>query len=235
MSAHTVASAFADAAAALVGEPDVADILAHLLADCVTVMDADAVAILARDATGELSLLAASSHRATELELLQIQRSAGPCVDVIESNEALAVSGTAQLEERWEHVGRAIADAGFTAVEAYPMRWRGTVLGGLNVFSSRPTSAAHTAGVGQTFADIATLAVIYSMPISAEQAATRLHEALNARELVEQAKGVIAYVDGVDMSTAYDTLLRRADLNGEPLTRTADDVIAEQLHRRRGP
>jgi hypothetical protein len=36
------------------------------------------------------------------------------------------------------------------------------------------------------------------------------------------------------MSTAYDTLLRRAELSGEPLTRTANDVIAEQLHRRRG-
>jgi hypothetical protein len=233
MSATTVAAAFADAASALVGEPDVADILAHLVADCAEVMNADAVAILARDAIGELSLLVASSHRATELELLQIQRSVGPCVDVIDSDEALCVTGAAELEKRWQHVGTAITDAGFDAVEAYPMRWRGTVLGGLNVFRSRG-SEGPDAATGQAFADIATLAVIYSMPISAEQAATRLHEALNARELVEQAKGVIAYVDDVDMSAAYDTLLRRAEDSGQSLTRAAAAVVGEQ-HRQRSP
>jgi hypothetical protein len=230
--ADTVAKAFADAVAALVGEPDVADVLAHLVLDCAEVMEADAVALLARDQDGELSLLSASSHRATELELLQIQRSAGPCIDVIESNEAFSVSGARRIRERWPEVGRAIAEAGFESVEAYPMRWRGTVLGGLNVFRSAAPPERHGADVGQAFADIATLAVIYSMPVSADQAAARLHDALSARELVEQAKGVIAYLEGVDMSTAYDTLMRRAEDSGGTLTSTAAAVIAEQRRHR---
>ncbi len=230
-----VASALADTVSALVdGEPDVADILHHLVTDCSTVMGADAVAILTRDAAGELSLLSATSHRATELELLQMQRSTGPCIDVIETNEALMVSGVDHLTDRWPEVGHAIVDAGFESVEAFPMRWRGTVLGGLNVFRAAGPAGPMEAGVGQSFADIATLAVIYSMPISAEQAASRLHEALSARELVEQAKGVIAYVENVDMGAAYDLLLRRAEMSGETLTRTAAAVIeAQQQHHPR--
>jgi hypothetical protein len=228
LAATSVTAAFADAVSALVGEPDVADILAHLLTDCAAVMDAGAAAILARDASGELSLLSATSHRATELELLQIQRSTGPCVDVVETGEALTVTGAADIRARWEHVGEAIIDAGFDSIQAFPLRWRGTVLGGLNIFRSGAAETGHGAEVGQAFADIATLAVIYSMPISTEQAATRLQEALSARELVEQAKGVIAYTENVDMSTAYDVLIRRADRAGETLTRAAEALIGEQ-------
>jgi hypothetical protein len=230
--ATSVGEAFADAVSALVGEPDVADVLAHLVSDCAAVMGAEAVAILARDETGGLSLLAASSHRATELELLQIQRSTGPCVDVVESNEALSATGAAQLEERWQHVGRAIVQAGFDSVEAYPLRWRGTALGGLNVFRTTAPFGEADAAIGQAFADIATLAVVYSMPVAAEQAVSQLHEALSARDLVEQAKGVIAYVHDVDMSTAYNLLLERAELTGETLTHTATAVIDERRRSR---
>jgi hypothetical protein len=111
---------------------------------------------------------------------------------------------------------------------AFPLRWRGTALGGLNVFRSAAPADPRSAEIGQTFADLATLAVISSMPISTEQAAARLHEALSARELVEQAKGVIAYIENIDMGAAYDVLLRRAEMSGDTLTRTATAVIEAQ-------
>jgi GAF domain-containing protein len=228
---QTVVGAFADAVAALVGEPDVADILHHLVTDCAQVMHADAVAILARNADGELSLLSATSHRAAELEMLQAQRSAGPCIDVLVSNEAVSVSGSDQLRDRWLDVGRAIADAGFTSVEAFPMRWRGVALGGLNVFRSSPPPMPHDAELGQALADIATLAVVHSLPVSTEEAGVRLHEALSAREAVEQAKGVIAHLDNVDMSSAYDLLIRRAEVSGETLTQAALGVLLAQQRK----
>jgi AmiR/NasT family two-component response regulator len=66
--------------------------------------------------------------------------------------------------------------------------------------------------------------------VSTDQAAARLHEAISARELVEQAKGVIAYVDNVDMSAAYDSLIHRAETSGQTLTQTARAVLHAQ-HR----
>src|SRR3954453_4213440 len=129
------AASFAAAIEAVVrAEPDVADVLAHLVADCARVTSVDTCALMAMDGNGELSLLAAESHRAVEMELLQIQRSAGPCVDVIDSGRPLHVVGREAITERWGDVGQAVVDAGFEAVEANPMRWRGTVLGGLNIF-----------------------------------------------------------------------------------------------------
>jgi GAF domain-containing protein len=233
MAVTNLTQVVADALAALIGESDVTDVLARLVRDCAEVLGADSVAILARDDAGELALLSATSHRAIELELLQIQRSAGPCIDVLDSREHLSVSGAQQIRDRWSDVGRAITDAGFDSVEAFPLRLRGTVLGGLNVFRTVPRIDRTHAQIGQAFADLATLAVVYAMPISTDQAAAQLHQALNARELVEQAKGVIAYVETVDLGTAYDLLVQRAEEAGETLTRTAAAVIEQQRPPRR--
>ena len=226
----TLASALTDAVSALVGDPDVTDILHRIVNDCETVLSADAVAILVRDSTGELSLLSATSHQVADLELLQIQRSSGPCVEVLTTGEALSVSGVDQMVERWQDVGQAIANAGFESVEAFPLRWRGTALGGLNVFRASAPSSPVGASTGQAFADVATLAIACSLPVSADEASQRLHAALNARELVEQAKGVLAYVEGVELAAAYDLLLQRAQERGQTLTRAAGAVIDEQ-HR----
>ncbi len=217
----------AAALSAVVAAPiDVADVLAHLVVDCAATVPVEAVALLAVDSNGDLSLLAADSHRAEQLELLQIQGHRGPCVDVIATNEALLVSGTDALVAQWGEVGAAIAAAGFSAVEAYPMRWQGRALGGLNLFYARERTTPIGA-TGQAFADMATVVVVQSMPLSQDQVQARLHEALSARAAVEQAKGVLAYRLGTDLAEAYATLLRRAWDSGTPLTQTALDVVGE--------
>jgi len=223
------AASFATAIEAVVlPDPDVADILAHLVADCAAATSADTCALMARDSNGELSLLAAESHRAVELELLQIQRESGPCVDVMDEGTPIHVAGGDAVRQRWDSVGAAIVDAGFDAVEAYPMRWRGTILGGLNLFrgdADQPPGGA----LAQAYADIATLVVVQSVSVDADQVRARLHEALSARGVVEQAKGVIAYREGIDLGAAYASLLRRSETTGTTLTQTALDVVNEAV------
>jgi ANTAR domain len=231
----TAASLAAAMEALVSSEPDVADILAHLVGDCAAATSSDACALMARDQHGELSLLAADSHRAAELEMLQIQRETGPCVDIMElGGGPLHVNGAAAIRGRWGNVGEAVVGAGFATVEAYPMRWRGSVLGGLNLFSSDPDRRASGA-LAQAYADIATLVVVQSGSVDADQVRARLHEALSARGIVEQAKGVIVYREGLDLAAAYDVLLRRAEASGRPLTQTALDVVAEAVEGRPSP
>ena len=228
-------ASFAAALESLVSsEPDVADILAHLVADCARANSADACALLALDANGDLSLLAAESHRAVELEMLQIQRENGPCVEVIEGGAQLRVSGGDAIRERWDEVGATIVDAGFQAVEAYPMRWRGTMLGGLNMFWTDPDHPVDEV-LAQAYADVATLVIVQSASVDPDQVRADMHEALSARGVVEQAKGVVAYREGVDLGEAYASLLRRAEASGTPLTQTALDVVAEAMGGRPQP
>ena len=226
---RTTARAFGDAAAAMVNEHNVADVLAQLLADCASLVHADAVAILVADGHDNLSLLSATSHQATELELLQIQGSGGPCVEAISTGVHVTVTGDRELEQRWEDVGRAIATAGFHRVDAFPMRWRGRVLGGLNIFRrSADDVDDETKTLSQAFTDVATLVVVQSAEIPSDQIAARVHDAIMARAQVEQAKGVLSYVHDIDMGEAYDELRRLAAERGRSLSETATDVVREQ-------
>ena len=231
---RTTADAFGDAAAAMVSEHVVADVLAQLLTDCTDLVSAEAVAILVVDRTDQLSLLSSSSHRAAELEMLQIQRSSGPCVDAIRTGRHVSASGADELTGRWEEVGQAIVGSGFQRVDAYPMRWRGRVLGGLNIFRHEPADTDdETATLSQAFADVATLVVVQSTEIPSDQVAARVHEAIMARAQVEQAKGVLAHVHGIDMAEAYEKLRGLAAQTGRSLTETALRVVREQHEGKR--
>jgi hypothetical protein len=216
------------ALASLVGDPvDVADVLAHLVADCAEATGAVAVAILANDAIGGYALLAATSHRASELEMLQAQQRTGPCVEAVDERRAVTSDSAGDMVDRWGDVGLAMTAAGCTAVESLPMLWRGQAVGGLNIFhdAARP---APDPDLTQAYADVATLVVVHSV-VGHQQVRARIHDALAARTLIEQAKGVLAHAGQVDMETAYARLLSRAERDGVGLTETARDVV-----RRRG-
>ena len=74
------------------------------------------------------------------------------------------------------------------------MRWHGQVLGAINFFFAEPMAeSTELLVVGQAFADMATLILLTPHEIVGSDIATRTSEALMARTVVEQAKGVLAY------------------------------------------
>ncbi|MCW2837338.1 MAG: hypothetical protein JWQ15_1452, partial [Marmoricola sp.] len=64
--------------------------------------------------------------------------------------------------------------------------------------------------------------------IPADEVQARVHAAIRDRAQVEQAKGVLAYVLGIDMTQAYDELRRLAGEQGTSLVETALRVVREQ-------
>ena len=225
----TTADALATALDGMVSSKPVADVLARLMHDCLAVLHADAAAVLVLDGQGDLELLSASSHRAEELELLQIQHAAGPCVQAIEENTVLEASG-ADLVDRWGATGQAVLDAGFQQVRAYPLRWRGRAIGGLNVLSRVPERAEDPV-LGQVFADLATLVVVHAGDVSTDRALAKVQEAVSARAVIEQAKGVLAVQLDLEPDTAYDVLLQRARESDLGLTAVATRLVDQAYER----
>lgn len=221
--------ALAAASAALITEHHPGEILIRLMADCIGPLSADAAAILVANPGGDLGLLAASSHRAEEIEMLQTQQLRGPCIDAVRSGVHVSGGGDA-LVERWQEIGEAIRRAGFESVHAFPMRWHGRVLGGLNVFRVGVDNSASsdTVAIGQAFADVATLVLVQMSDVSTDQIAQRVRQTISARSAVEQAKGVLAHVHATDIETAYEALVQRAADDGTSLVETAWRVISDQ-------
>jgi transcriptional regulator with GAF, ATPase, and Fis domain len=217
----------AAASSAMLTQQHVSDVLAALMRDCLTPLSCHAAAILVVD-DSQLALLSASTHRAAELEMLQAQESQGPCVDAITEGRLVTGHGD-ELVERWDHVGQAIRDAGFESVHAFPMRWHGQVLGGFNVFRTADDEQSDdTEQVGQAFADVATLVLVRATEIPVDQMVARVHEAVAARSVVEQAKGVLAYLHRVNTEAAYALLQERSEEGGDSIVDTALRVVREQ-------
>lgn len=228
MSADETGRGLARALSALVADgTDVPDVLSHLVLDARDTLGASAVAVLSPDGPAGLALLTATSHGVVELEMLQAQRHTGPCVDAVSRDRAVRESGADAIAARWGDVGRAIADAGVRAVEAYPMHWRGTSLGGLNLFYDRETTDddRHEQALKQAYADMATLVIVQSTPLPPVAVRSRLHDALVARERIEQAKGVVAESEQTDLETAYHLVLQRAAELDVGLGWLADDIV----------
>jgi hypothetical protein len=226
MTARTSAQALADVASALVEDHEITGLLARLVADCAQLVPADAAAFLVRAQDGGFELLSATSHRVDELDLYQALREGGPCVDAARTGEPSSAVGRRRIVARWSGVGQAIVDAGFGSVHAFPMHWRGHAIGGLALFAVAETelSAASTV-LAQSFADFATLAIVQPVALGDDELAERITAALEGRVVVEQAKGVIAYQQGLDMAAAYDELLARASVDGTTLAQVALGVV----------
>ena len=232
MTARTPAQAIADAVSALVHDHDLTGLLAQLVQDCAELLPADAAALLVRGADGTFELLSATSHRVRELELFQAQRDAGPCVDAARSGAAVSGVGADEIEGRWHDVGREIVAAGFLAVHAFPLIWRGRALGGLTVFAAdaEPMEASSLL-LAQSFADFATLAIVQPTLVGDEDLVQQITDALEGRVVIEQAKGVLAYVVDLDMAAAYVELQARAEADGSTLSDAARNVIREARSR----
>ena len=226
MTTRDSTQAIADAAASLVQEHDTTTILARLVADAAEFVPADAGAFLARLPSGAFDVLSSTSHKVVELELHQVQTETGPCVDACRTGRATQGIGRDEILARWPDVGRAIVDAGFLAVHAFPMIWRGRALGGLNLFSTGADELGVASAVlAQNFADFATLAILQPEAVADEVVEERMSAALEGRVVIEQAKGVIAHLQGLDMAASYDELVNLARANRWTLVQASAEVI----------
>jgi hypothetical protein len=227
-----IARTMAEATAALVTGDDIAGILVQLLDECVRVVDAQAAGVMVLLADGTVEVLSASSHQAEQLELYQSQVQVGPCVECIETGVAVSASSAAEIERRWPPFAAAMLGAGFTAVQAQPMCWQGQLIGGLNLFrrAAEPL-AEHQLLLGQAFADIATITVVHAGYVSGHDALARTKAALSSRNVIEQAKGVLAYRSGMDMAAAYEELKRLTAQSELTLTQIANQILWQVRQR----
>ena len=230
MEPSRAADALAKASAALVGDTDIAGFLVTLLTSSTEVLQIDAAGVLI--ANGDrLDLLAASSHAAAELEVHQSQLVEGPCVDAHHTGRPVDAHGS-DLVARWPRFGQTMVDSGFSSVHASPLRWHGVALGAMGLFrrTDKPLTPEEET-VAQAFADLATLLIVQTGKVDLQVVRQRVHEALTARIVIEQAKGVLAWTHGLAMAEAYRLLLQRAADDGTTLTATAQAVIDEAQRR----
>ncbi|WP_440710201.1 ANTAR domain-containing protein [Herbiconiux sp. YIM B11900] len=222
-----LAETFVDLADTLVAGYDVVDLLHTLVERTVHILDAADAGILLPNDDGVLEVVASSSERSHLIGLLQLDAQEGPCVDAYHSGQVAAVDDIAATYANWPTFATDAASLGYQSMYAIPMRLRDETIGSLNLFSDRrgPWDASDTA-TAKALADVATIGILQERALrEADIAREQLQHALNSRILIEQAKGVLAHTERVDMDEAFRRLRTRARNSGQRLSTIAQEVI----------
>jgi GAF domain-containing protein len=222
---------FVELADTLVAGFDVLDFLQLLTERCVELIDTDAAGLMLDDQRGNLQVVAATHESARLLDLFELQRREGPCLECFATGRVIANIDLADTEQRWPAYTEAARGLGFRTSHAVPLKLRRQVLGALNLYSvaPQPLSADHVA-VAQGLADIATIGLLHERALHDQQLlAEQLQNALQSRILIEQAKGVLSARAGTSVEAAFALLRTHARRTGQPLTGVADAVVAGRL------
>jgi GAF domain-containing protein len=225
---HDIIRSFMGLSDNLVDDFDVLELVTRLTEDCARLLDVAAAGLLLADPRGELHLLAATSEHARSLEVFQLQREEGPCLDCYHSGGPVNAADLSAETDRWPQFVAAANREGFASVHAIPMRLKQETLGALGLFGSAPGDLGpDDLNLAQSLAHVATIAILQeNRTTTTATLAPRLQAALASRATWETAKGVLAEVHGLDMAEASARLRRYARRHGQHLTDVAHAAVS---------
>ncbi|MEU8237738.1 GAF and ANTAR domain-containing protein [Actinoplanes missouriensis] len=230
VSIERLATIFVEAADTLVDEFDLLDFL-HMLTDrAQSLVSAAAAGLMLADERGRLEFMAGSDENVRLVELFQLQNDQGPCLEAFRTGQSIVNVDLAAASDRWPRFAPCAIEAGFRSVHAFPLRLRTQVIGALNIFGSAAGGDFDAADIPimQTLADIATIGLMQERAIRRSEALTeQLQGALNSRIIIEQAKGAIAQVHGVDVDEAFRRIRAYARNNNRRLTEVAELIVTD--------
>lgn len=218
---------FVELADTLVADYDIVDMLHRLVARCARTLDAADAGILLPNSGNKLEVIASTSERSHLIGLLQLDEDQGPCVDAYRTGRIVTVDDISGTLERWPAFAAAAGNLGYQSMHAIPLRLRAQTIGSLNLFGDRPGPLTpEDAIAAQGLADIATIGILHERALrEADTEREQLQRALDSRVVIEQAKGVVAQIDRVDMDEAFQRIWERARSSGRKLSEVALEIV----------
>ena len=228
---HRLAEAFVAVADTLVTGFDVADLFSDLAAACVELLGVTAAGLMLVDADGQVRMMASSSERSRLIELMEVQRDEGPGLDCFRAGVLVPAADLADRRARWPLFTEKALGSGFGAAYALPMRLRQQTIGALTLFHREPNVVTGTTlGLAQALANASTIAILQQRAIAeCAEIAAQLQQGLNSRVLIEQATGLLAGREKLELSAAFILMRRYSRGTGERLADVAGAVIADEL------
>jgi GAF domain-containing protein len=228
VSLHDVRHALVELGRLRFGEMRVEDAIREIVHTTHSMFHVDGAGLMLADSEHHLRNVAASDARLMHLEELQIKHQEGPCIDAFETKELVGVEDLAD-DQRWPLFSDAAVARQVRAVLASPIPYNQYAVGVVAVLSeqSRPWSPEGELAL-LAFTDLAAL-LIASMMMGEEQSeiSAQLQTALNSRQIIEQAKGVLIGTRGISARAAYEQLRAQARAERRKLAAVCADVVED--------
>lgn len=184
------------------------------------VAGAELASITLRSPDGRFHTPVQTEQDAVELDQVQYQLAEGPCLTAaVPDGPAVAVSDDLTAESQWPRFAPAAVQRGWSAVcstallpNAQPPQRSGS----LNLYARQPGGLTeHDRAAALLLATHASLALAHTQAVeTAELQSDHLHRAIDSRDVIGQAKGILMARRGYTAEQAFDFLRATSqDLN----------------------
>jgi len=190
------------------------------------VRGADGVSVsLRRD--GQLSTVAASDQTILDMDTDQYATGEGPCVDASVQGQRFHAESLVR-ETRWPAFTPQALGLGINSILSSPLVVADRPVGALNIYSRSPEAfAAADQRLASLFAvQASTVVAGAGADSTADQVTDRLDRALQTREVIALAQGVLMERSNIDRDAAYRVLRRSSVSTDKPLRDRAAELVA---------
>jgi len=162
----------------------------------------------------------ATSELAAEIDALQTEFDQGPCLDALREEVTVRVEDFA-TDRRWPRFAAAASRRGAGSLQSFQLFTDGDNLGALNLYAAAPGAFdAESEGIGQIFAAHAAIA------LSAARQEQNLRTALDGRDLIGQAKGILMERHRLTAQQAFEVLVRSSTHTNRKLFAVAEELTS---------
>lgn len=162
---------------------------------------------------------APSSELPSHLDALQVELREGPCLDSIYRETTIRVHNMA-VEDRWPRFAHRAAEAGVGSMLAFQLYVAGTNLGALNLYSGEVEAfTSESEYVGLNLASHAAIALAEAQKVD------QLHQAVESRDVIGQAKGILMERYKITSHQAFLLLAKASTDSNRKLHAIADTLV----------
>ncbi|MBP2326979.1 transcriptional regulator with GAF, ATPase, and Fis domain [Kibdelosporangium banguiense] len=220
----TLAATLGEIARTLQAEPDVEATLAAIVKAAVDHIDgAERAGISLVEHGGRIRTVAPTDEVVTGIDDLQYRIRQGPCVDAITEHATYRTGDLAEESRRWPDLAPAAAEMGVRSMLSYRLFVTDTTLGALNLYATqRNAFSDQTEQDGRMFATHAAIALVGA------QKQAHLHAALENRDIIGMAKGILMERHRVDPAQAFRILVEASQHANMKLHQVATLLVTDR-------
>ena len=166
-----------------------------------------------------------SASLAREVDQSQYDTGQGPCLEAIDTSATVRVDSFAD-DNRWPRFAERAVAQGVHSSLSVPLAVASEVIGALNMYSTSAKAFEGQEEQGGLFAHQASITLANAHALRrAEQLAQQLAQALENRDTIGQAKGIIMAAQNLSSDAAFDVLRRASQRSNRKLHEVAREVV----------
>jgi GAF domain-containing protein len=199
-----------------------------------TIRDAAGAGVSLLDEQGRRTTAAASDPIVERADAIQYELEEGPCLTAWAQGVVVRVDDTA-TEQRWPRWTAAAAPLGLHSVLSAPLTTADRTMGAIKVYANQVGAfEAREERLLDLFAQQAAVLLANMQSYdAAHRLSDQLKEALQSRDTIGQAKGILMGRDNIDADTAFAMLVAISQREHRKLRDVAVEVVESAARRRR--